>query len=317
MHVEKVDISNIDLSDHTYLIGDPSPDNRLKESINSLGQINPVVLISKESSFTVVTGRKRILALEEIGSKSVAAKIHPFEKNKIPDFLFTIYFDNKQRFTDLEKAELICKFKGLCGFSDSEILDSVLSKLSIKPSKNNLKKFISVASLDHDIKKLFYDDYFTFEQLVMLSEIENQEYRKVVFEKILKTFRFNNNETREILREVYEIAKRDKISFDKCIDEIFDEIGNNPNKNEFKKKVRIMRYPNLMKVEEKFKESSKELKSIKNLNLSHHPFFETNEIELRLKVNDIDEYIEILEKLSDSAITERIERLLKLIKVGE
>ena len=58
-----------------------------------------------------------------------------------------------------------------------------MPKLSIKPSKNNLKKFISVASLDHEIKEFFYEDYFTFEQLVMLSELEDEDYREIVLEK--------------------------------------------------------------------------------------------------------------------------------------
>ena len=78
-----------------------------------------------------------------------------------------------------------------------------------------------------------------------------------------------------------------------------------------------MRYPNLMKVEEKFKEKAKGLKSIKNLNLFHHPYFETNEIEFRLKVGSIGEYIESINKLSDDSNIENIEQLLKLIKEGE
>ncbi len=317
MHVEKIDIFAIDLADRSYLCGDPTPDKALIESIKSIGQINPVVLTSTEKNFKIITGWKRVLALKELGETSVVANVLPFYKEKIPDFLYTVYFDNKQRFNDLDKAELIGKFKVLCGLSDEELLKTVLPKLSIKPSKNNLLKFIAVALLDYEIKKLFYDDYFTFEQLAMFSEIEDENYKEIVINKVFRKFRFNNNETREILREVYEISKRDNISFDKCIDGIFDDIGNNPNKNDFKKKVRFMRYPNLMKVEEKFKEKAKGLKSIRNLNLFHHPYFETNEIEIRLKVNNIEEYVEILQKLSDDSNIENIERLLRLIKEGK
>lgn len=317
MQFENIDISSIDLADHTFLIGDPTPQDGLKESIRSFGQINPVVLTYSEKKIKIITGWKRVQALKELGVKSVVANIYSFKKNKIPDFLYTIYFDNKPRFTDLDKAEVINRFKVLCGFTDQQILEKVLPTLSIKPSKNNLKKYTIVTLLSDEIKKLFHNDYFTFEQLVMLSELEDENYQDVVFNKVLKKFRFNNNETREILREIYEISKRDKLSFDECIENIFSNIGSQPNKNDFKKKVRFMRYPNLMKAEEKFKEASNEFQKIKNLNLFHHPYFETNEIELRLKVTSLSEYVETLNNLSDSKSVEKIEDLLKLVKEGK
>ena len=59
MKVESVDIPNIDLTDQTFLIGDPTPDTSLKESIQSLGQITPIILASKEKNFIIVTGWKR------------------------------------------------------------------------------------------------------------------------------------------------------------------------------------------------------------------------------------------------------------------
>ncbi|MGH7885917.1 MAG: hypothetical protein ACRENO_09510, partial [Thermodesulfobacteriota bacterium] len=262
-------------------------------------------------------GWKRVLALKELGKTTVEAKVFPFEKEKIPDFLLMVYFDNKHRFNDLDKAEIINKFRVLCGFSDEDIIGRVLPELSIKPSKNNLNKFLAAASLDSETKKYFNDEYFTFEQLVMITEIEDKSYRDEITDKVLKKFQFNNNETREIIREIYEISKRENLTYNFCVEQIFSELKDKTNKNEFKKKVKFKRYPNLMEVEEEFKSNAKKLGSLNNINLFHHPFFETNEIEIRLKVNNYSQYLETIEKLSEPQNLKTVDSLLKLVKEGK
>lgn len=317
MYVRSIEIDDINLEDEKYCIGNTEPDNNLTSSLKLIGQINPVTVTSTNDDITLVTGWKRVLALRKSGRKEVTAKVIPSERVSAESLLFTIYTDNKERFTELDKAELVNKFRVLYEYSDEEILNSVFPNISVKPSKHNLKKFTSVAMLDNGIKKLFYDDHLTFEQLVMLSELQDEHYRKVIFERVFKKLRFNNNETREILREVYEIAKRESISYESCIESLLPGSSTNVNKNELKKMIKFRRYPGLSEAEQKFSERSKRLESVDSIKLFHHPYFETNEIELRIRVKDIAELKKTVEKLSDKEIESDMESLLELVKKGE
>ncbi len=226
------------------------------------------------------------------------------------------YFDNKPRYTELDKASLLLKIKELCNFNDDELLP-ILEILSIKPSLNNLRKYLNIASLGPEYKELFYKEYFSFDQLALISEIKDPDFRNVLFNKLIKLFRFNTNEIRELIREIFEISKRDNLSYDQCIDNIISLSGNNTNKNEIKKTIRFIRYPELVKVEKEFKSKLKSIENIDNLEINHHPFFETNRVEVKFKVKDIDQFKETMKELNKNEIEEIIDSLLTLVKQGK
>lgn len=315
MEITEVNVDQIDLENDKYSISRSLYTKNLVESLKKVGQISPVTLIKEDGKYIVVNGRRRIRALKDSGNKLVYANVLSENEINNLEILLLNYFDNKTRYTDLDKAALISRVKELCHFEDKDLLP-ILEILEIKPSLNNLHKYLKVDTLNPEFKELFYKEYFTFEQLVMFSEIQDIEYRIMLLNKILKHYKYNNNETREIIREVYEIAKRDKLSYEECFNKIIGSSGNNPNKDQIKKTIRLMRYPELVKVEKEFKEKLKQIEDIGLLEINHHPFFETNRIEIKFKLTDIDDFKEAMKRLSDEKNQEIFASLLELVKKG-
>ena len=160
MKIQRVDLSSIDLENGKYRVGQSLYSKDLTKSLKKVGQINPITLVVENDRYIVVNGWKRMEALIEAGETYVYANVLDETEFSNLELMLLNYFDNRQRYTELDKASMLDKVRELCHFNDDELLP-ILEVLSIKPSLNNLRKYLSVASLPPEFKELFYSDYFS------------------------------------------------------------------------------------------------------------------------------------------------------------
>ncbi len=311
-----VPLSEIDFDDREYGLFNYEPDTKLEDSINTLGVVNPVKLLKKGSGFVVITGWKRLNALKKLNLKNVYSQVYEENELKPIDLYSLIYIDNKDRITDLEKAELIFKLIKTCYLSEKELINGFLPVIGINPSLNNLKKYLSIASLEKELKDECIDENISFEQLQMLSEIEDLEFRKEFYTHLLKQYRFNNNETRELIKDIQTICIRNKMSVSRLAETVLNQNEKKPDKNTFRKMLKTICYPSLSETEQKYNELIKDLNLGNSSRLINHPYFESNEIELRIKFKEQSDLLNEIESIKNSADNGKIEKLLKLIKEG-
>ncbi|HLE25845.1 MAG TPA: hypothetical protein VI935_09385 [Thermodesulfobacteriota bacterium] len=57
-----------------------------------------------------------------------------------------VFYENQERLGEMEKAELLLKFKRLCGLDQSELTQRVLPFLGILPSRKILKSICGSVS---------------------------------------------------------------------------------------------------------------------------------------------------------------------------
>ena len=152
MLTTEVPLNDIDFDDMEFELFKSQPDQKLESSISTLGVINPLKLIKKENSFTVITGWKRINALKKLEIDKIPAQV--FEEGELaPLKLYSyIYTDNKDRFTELEKAELIFKLIKTGELTNEDVINQFLPLISVNPSVNNLNKYINIASMENELK---------------------------------------------------------------------------------------------------------------------------------------------------------------------
>ena len=95
MLTKEVSIDDIDFNSREFELFKSQPDQKLESSISSLGVINPVKLLKKENSFTIITGWKRINVLIKLKIDKIPAQV--FEEGELTQLiLFSyIYTDNK------------------------------------------------------------------------------------------------------------------------------------------------------------------------------------------------------------------------------
>ena len=316
MLTAEVVLSDIDLNDTTYLISDVAPDQKLIDSISELGLINPVKLIKKGNGYIVLSGWKRINVANQLGSNSVYAQVYETAEFSTEQICRLIYSDNKERISELEKAELLKIISDYGDIDQNYIVENVLPFFGLNPTLNNLKKQLSVASIEPELKKGCNEGKLSFEQLHMLSEIDEPELREAIYKHLLKVYKFNNNETRDLIKDLETVIRRRKLSVDELAGQIISKNNGKTDRNTIRKTIKELCYPKLVKTEQKYNELVKKLKLGKTSRLVNHPYFESNEIELRIKIKEKNDLIEEIEKLRISVNDGRIEELLNLIKEG-
>ncbi|MGI9534610.1 MAG: ParB/RepB/Spo0J family partition protein [Thermodesulfobacteriota bacterium] len=317
MYFANVEIDEIDLEDKKYQISKHSEYEQLEQSISEFGLINPVKLIKTEKLFKVLTGWSRLSVLKKLKFKIVEASVYD-EKELTEEMLYKIiYLDNKHRGNDLYKAELINRIRENCGLENEQIVNNLLPFFGLNPSTNNYNKYIKIALLDSDIKQSYNNEHLTFEQLQMLGEINDNGLRADIFRLFLTKYKFNNNETRDLLKDLFNIKNKENISIKMISEAVYNKLDDNSNKNDFRKELKKICYPALTKVEKVYSDRIKDLNLSNKIRVVNHPYFESNELEIRIKFKETDELRDELNDLDKNIINGNIEKLLGVIKEGK
>jgi len=316
MYFENVDINDIDLEDRKYHILSQTDSEKLQLSIEEIGLINPIKLIKNDNTYTVVTGWERLSVLTKLNFKYADANI--YEKNELPNEAIykLIYTDNKHRADDLFKAELLNRIHRESKYSQNELIDKILKYFDLNPSINNLNKYIAIAELSTEIKSSFMDDRLSFEQLHMLCEIKNTDERLEIFKNFLIKYKFNNNETRDLIKDLLIIKQREKIGIKKIAGIVKENLNDKVNKNDLRIEIKKICYPKLMVVENLYRERLKDLKLPDNIRLVNHPYFESNDLEVRIKFKSSEKLSDAIKNLESNLSNGNIDKLLRVVKKG-
>lgn len=316
MKFEAVQLTALDFSDKTFSIGPSDDYTGIQSSIKELGVINPPSLRRNADKYQIICGWKRIKACKQLGYDEISFSVYEMDELSDEDCLKFVFYENQRRLNDIDKAEVIFKFKYICGLSDNDLIQKVLPMIGIRPMRRNLERYMTLAGVEGEIKDAYYKEKISIDQVVSLSELEGNQ-RLDVLRRILLRFKYNNNETRETIRDLMTIMSRDNVSIGNIIDLISDEIGSSGGKNEFRHVLRRLRYPTLSKVEEKYKACLSGLHLPKEISIHHSPFFEGNDLEIRLRFRASDRLSELLSHLSSVVDDTDIEKLLNTVREGE
>ena len=317
MYFEEVDIREIDFEDDRYRILNPVDSSDLEESIKEFGLINPVKLIKINNAYKVVAGWGRLSAIKKLKYKKAPANIY-LEDELPADALYkVIYIDNRHRSNDLLKAELINRIQKESQLGQDELINDVLTYFELNPSISNLKRYSSISTLSDEIKSAYLDDKLSFEQLHMLSEIKNSEDRTDIFRCFLASFKFNNNESRDLIKDLIIIKQRDNISIKKIWGLIKEDLGEKVNKNDLRKVIKKICYPKLTGVEKSYQKRLNELTLSDNVRIVNHPYFESNDLEVRIRFKESGELSEAIKNLECKIRQGAVDRLMGIVKEGK
>jgi hypothetical protein len=316
MKFEAVQLKALDLHDKTFLIGSSDDYNGILHSVDELGVINPPSLRRRGDRYQIICGWKRIKVCYQLGYGEIPSVVYERHELSDEDCLKFVFYENQHRLNDIEKSELVFKFKFLCDLNDNELIQKILPLIGIGATRKNLERCKSLAGLESEIKEAYYKERISLEQVISLSEVDADQ-RLEILGRILERFKYNNNETREVIRDLLAVASRDKSSIGRIIDRISSEIGGFGGKNQFRLALRRLRYPTLSKVEENYQTCLSSLNLPKDIGIYHSPFFESNDLEIRLRVGASDRLSELLSYLSSVVHDRSIEKLLNIVKEGE
>lgn len=310
MEIVKIDLSKINFTDKSYYIPFKVIPSDLKSSIKSIGVINPPLLLSKSNDLTVITGWKRISISKEQNEGYVLCKLYNQNELSFEDIISTIYEDNKQRYTDVEIGLLANIY-----LEHNRNLRNYLELTGIPRTDKNLEKYNYLSKVDYKIIDYYLDEKLSSEQVFLLSQLYVSD-ALFIANSVIIPYRFNNNESREFVRDISEISNRDNISIDKIIDNLLN-LNDKISKDKIRYYLKKRRYPNLVKIEEQFDDYLKDLKLPKYINISHSPFFENNFIDLVMRLDNENKLKETRELFAEEYTYTILSDLIRIVREGK
>ena len=317
MNIENVPLYKIDRDDQFFRFGSDIIHEDLKLSIKRFGILNPVKLIRNNDRFTVLCGWKRLHVVTSLNNfEYLPAYVYSPDEISIPDFILLAYYDNYHRINELDKALIIKMMVEKGNVTRESLLSDYMPLLGIPASFRNLEKYSALSSLDKDILNSFYQEKYSIDHLCLFSEIEDPDERNTIYKKIFLKKRFNLNESREVLKNIREIARKEGKNINSLLEEITSDLDDIPGKQDLRRILKERRYPKLSAAENKFTRLLKTMEYDPNVLLKYDQNFESNELEFRIRFNDPYQLENSIKRLKTEIQNGKIKKIIDFIRMG-
>jgi len=319
---EKVRLKDVDLKDDTFSISFPKDVDKLKVSIREIGLLTPLILRGKDnhSTFQIIAGYKRGIALRELGVDCIPAYIFKYDEFDNEKALRLSLLENlyTRELNHIEISNFLFKLKEKLNIHSEKIIEDYLPLLGLEESFLILKKYLSLQNLVEGLKRLAIVKKFHVKILSRLSLLSHKD-QEVMLDLAAK-LDLGFNLANELLTLLEEIAGRDNVSISDLIsDKSFAEILNREGMSRDRKTnllislLKEKRYPHIQ-------DFAKQVKNhIKNLNLPNKIAIDIPEnlegeaVTMRFKFKDKKDYQDILNSLMKISESEDLSKILEMI----
>jgi len=316
--IEKIPISEVDLSDETFSVNFLPDLQSLCASIREIGMIQPVLLRRKEGGYQIISGYRRIRVLKELGISEVFARI--FDENGKDDlqlFSFTLHENMTTRgFNTVEIALALHKLIHLFRVEPPEVIQTYLPLLRLEPNEKILNTYLSLAQMEDAVKEYVLSEAVSRSNIRKLANFLPED--RTILIPFLSSLKLGENRLREILNLLDEIARRDRSRVGEIVrhpelQAILSrrELTPSQKTEEVKRILLELRYPRLMEIEKTFERERKDLNLPPNISLFHSPHFEGKEWRIELRFETLEQYRHALFFLSQLAEEKKFVALIK------
>ncbi|CAN2042881.1 ParB/RepB/Spo0J family partition protein [Candidatus Magnetomoraceae bacterium gMMP-15] len=288
-----VSVDKIDLNDLTFCITTETDNQKLYDSIQSIGLINSPIIQKKISLYRIICGFRRIKTCVNIATSEIDVKIIESNISDKECAVLAITDNTMQRTLNLlEQSKayaLLSKY-----FPDNANLLQAASNSGLPDNINIIKKIKSLCKLPQPIQNGILNEIISLQIALKLSKLKTDQ--SIKFAELFKNLGMSLSKQREIITLVQEIACRENTSILDILDskEIQDILNQkNKDKNRKTSKIRYYlkrrRFPNLIKSEETFTNHVKNLHLNSDFQLIPPPYFEGNTYTLKLNFKNMED----------------------------
>jgi hypothetical protein len=314
----KVDISDIDLKPGPFTMSFNFNLEPLKASIDKFGVLNPPYLLkNSDSTFSVVAGYRRLLAVRELGWPDIHCKIVPDPFPPLKALLLNLN-DNliHRQLNNIEKGMIL---KRLTRFlKEEEIVSDFMPTLGIPANKPTLTLFLGLEELEESIRISVAMERLSLRVAGLMLGIGRDDRLRI--NDLFTSLKFSFNRQWEITQWIMEITKREGLSISEVIDkgDIIEVLNNDRINNPQKVKLiveilRSKRFPSLLEAERLFRQGLSNLRLPSGVKIIPPPFFEGIDYRLEIVFTKGEGLKETLAGLSHLSGLERVTDLWKRI----
>jgi hypothetical protein len=295
MNFTMVPLDQIDFTDEIFRISDDLLPERFVNSIQEIGQVNPVVLLSGRSpKFTIVCGFRRLHAMRRLGMPEATARLENGSATRV-QLLSTALYDNLSHRTlnCFEQARVLCKL-GELGVPEEILVSRYMSALGLKPRRDALDGTLRLLGLSPDLRALFLADRLTETSIQRLAAYSEDVQGS--FACLLHSIRLSAMMQRKTLDLIEDLAAM----ADPGIAGVFADAGLRriledrtipaPQKGEqVHDYLMRKRYPRLSQAREDFQKTRDMLGLPGTIHIASDPYFETQRVRFSFEVSGADQ----------------------------
>jgi ParB family chromosome partitioning protein len=316
--IQKIPLQQIDLSDDTFSVSYLPDLQRLRSSILEIGLIQPVLLRKKSGGYQIICGFRRVSVVKELGKAEIEARV--FEEKEVDEFqLFSLSLQENlatRGFSTVEKAMALGKLIHRFRIDSDTVIKTFLPLFSLEPNEKILNTFLSLAGMEDGIKEYVLKEEVSRSNIRKLANLSPDD--RVAILSLISPLKLGENRLREILTFLEEISKKNRCQAKEIVQRADiqviltqKELTPSQRTDRIKKVLMDLRYPKMHQLEEEFQKKRKDLNLPSRISLHHFPFFEGRGLRVEFPFETMEEYLTILNYLSNLADKKEFKEMLE------
>lgn len=303
-----VKINEIDIEDLSFSVGDPNPDDGLKESVRRTGIVNPPVLfLKKDNTHAVVSGHRRLRAALDAGISQITSFI--LEGTPADAMVAAITDHSFNRSLSAADKAALAKRALDIGITREDLLRDIMPLLGLKPSEDLLDKLLFLGGLGGQPGA----DIVSLSAVPYLARLGIEDASAAL--ELFDTLKPGTNFQKEILSLTEEIALRENTS---AAGVLRDACKNLPEGSRGQKITAVRntlvrrRYPSVTAHEEEFARIARDIDAGPDVTWRHEEAFENPEITVNFSFTGKETFERIIKKLFSASTEGFIDKLVRI-----
>jgi hypothetical protein len=317
-----VDIAAIDVDDFTYVVTYRPQMATLARSIADIGVVTPLHLrgLPGRERWQIISGWKRLLVCQQTGRMQVPALV--YREGELSDHaaLLLAVHDNLgcRELNPVEKGRVLSRLREACHDTVDELVKTWCPLLEIPPRSDTLEAYCMLTTLDDALQEAVSVYSLPLETALWIGQRDRAE--REVLRPVFTDLKLGQNRAREFVGLIDEICLRDGCN----VVQLWDDLGladllhdadlSGPQRiDQLRRRLRTRRYPLLRSHEERFEAARRQLRLPSPISLQAPPYFDGSQYQVAFRFGTREELQTYAQKLLDSASTDALASLLKLL----
>ncbi len=330
---KEIKIQSINLAKRPFSFSFPEFDQKLFDSISSIGLVNPPIILparvynidkQKRNSdkFYVVSGLRRVLACKKLGIKALPCSIikeNAWDCEKLILLSLKINLSHRE-LNDIEKANL---FKLLIesGIPPKKIIRKYMPYLSLEKSRKIYEDIMSLYSLDTISKMRIIEWKLPLKISTVIARYQKSDRAAVM--KMAEILMPGINRLKEIIIFLEEIALIQNCSISDIVKQYLVNMVKNSTTcrkeriETVRQELKRLRYPQLAKMERKWNKCIKELHLPQDMKIIPPLSFEGKKIKLEISFSNKGTLSRSLSKFNETSRSGSLVELVNLVNAKQ
>jgi hypothetical protein len=308
MLIQEIELEGIDLANELFRISEELDYAPLLESLRESGQLNPVVLLERNSQKIIVCGFRRIHAIRKLGFSRALVRIIPENSIDLCGAFKLALLDNlsHRQLDPLEKSRALFGLRQSFGVPDEVLVRTYLPLLGLNPHESVLRCCVLIHNIHPGLRHCLRDGCLTHTSIETIAEMPYPVQDSI--SSLMERVRLSASLQRKFLGLLEDLAAStgDPQSAPLNSPEIV-QIANDSRLSPFQRGEKIyehlyrLRNPRISAASDRFNSQKELLRLPGSIRIAARPFFEEPGVHVEFDAPDVERFRELASALGQAA----------------